>query len=97
MPEKPEVKLFSLSTCSHCKAARTLLEQHHVKASVTEVDRLQGDERSDVLKTVKQYNDRVSFPTLVIGDEVVVGYKADQIRNALRKSGLHNDTKQSND
>lgn len=88
MGEAPKVKLFSLSTCSHCKAAKTLLDRHHVNAEVTDVDRLSGDARSDMLKTVKHYNARVSFPTLVIGEAVIVGYKADQIRKALQKGGF---------
>ena len=44
MGEAPKVKLFSLSTCSHCKAAKTLLDRHHVNAEVTDVDRLNGKE-----------------------------------------------------
>ena len=88
MGEAPPVKLFSLSTCSHCKAAKALLDRHQVPVQVTDVDRLEGDARSDMLKTVKQYNARVSFPTLVIGEAVIVGYKADQIRKALKACGL---------
>jgi len=37
------------------------------------------------LEKVKQVNDRVSFPTTVIGDDVIVGFKADRIKKALER------------
>lgn len=81
-----QVKLFSLSTCSHCKAVKELLKRYDRPVDVVNVDRLDKDERGKVLKEVKQYNARVSFPTTVIGDEVIVGYKADQIKKALERN-----------
>jgi len=80
-----QVKLFSLTTCSHCKAVKELLKHYDHPVDVVNVDRLDKDERGKVLKEVKQYNARVSFPTTVIGDEVIVGYKADQIKKALER------------
>ena len=80
-----QVKLFSLTTCSHCKAVKELLKRYDHPVDVVNVDRLDKDERGKVLKEVKQYNARVSFPTTVIGDEVIVGYKADQIKKALER------------
>lgn len=91
MHETPQVKLYSLSTCSHCKATKNLLDRYHVAADVVDVDRLEGEVRSNVLKEVKHYNQRVSFPTLVIGEEVIIGYKADRIRKTLQQSGFDGD------
>ncbi len=85
---EPCIKLFSLSTCSHCKAVKDLLARHSVDAEVIDVDRLTGDRRKAVIDTVKDYNERVSFPTIVIGSEVIVGYKADRIEKALRETGV---------
>jgi glutaredoxin len=81
-----QVKLFSLSTCSHCKSVKELLKRYDQPVDVIDIDRLDKDERGKVLKEVKQYNARVSFPTTVIGDEVIVGYRADQIKKALEKN-----------
>jgi glutaredoxin len=80
-----KVKLFALSTCSHCKAAKKLLDRYEHEVDVVEVDRLDRDDRDTAIKAVKQYNERVSFPTTVIGDKVIVGYKADQIKKALQQ------------
>ncbi|MGA6926313.1 MAG: glutaredoxin family protein [Desulfosarcina sp.] len=80
------VKLFSLSTCSHCKAVKKILAQYHIDVDVIDVDRLEGDTRKKALKEVKQYNDRVTFPTTVIGEKVIVGNKIDRIKTALEAS-----------
>ena len=81
-----KVKLFALSTCSHCKAVKELLARHNIDVDVVNVDRLESDDRDTAIKEVKQYNERVSFPTTVIGDEVIVGYKADRIKKALERN-----------
>lgn len=88
MPDIATVKLYSLSTCSHCKSTKDLLDRHRVDADVIDVDRLEGEARRKALREVKDYNRNVSFPTLVIGEEVIVGYKADQIRKAIQNCGM---------
>lgn len=80
---KQSVKVYSLSTCSHCKAVKKLLARHNIEFDVVEVDRLDKGQRKDTIAEVKQHNERLSFPTTVIGDEVVIGYKADLIKNLL--------------
>ena len=81
MAEK--VTLFSLSTCSHCKATKKLLSECEVEYEFTDVDLLQGDERKAILEDVKSYNPKCSFPTIIIGDKVIVGYKENEIKEAL--------------
>ena len=82
MTEKP-VKIFSLSTCSHCKSTKRLLDECTIKYEFVDVDLLDGDERKAILADVKKFNPRCSFPTVIIGDEVIVGYKEDKIKEAL--------------
>jgi glutaredoxin-like protein NrdH len=61
------------------------LADQHIDVDVVNVDSLEGDDRDMAIKEVKQYNERVSFPTTLIGGEVVVGYKADRIKKALER------------
>jgi glutaredoxin len=81
----PKAKLFALSTCSHCKAVKKLLDQYNVDVDMIHVDQLEGDARKAVLAEVKHYNRRVSFPTTVIGDEVIVGNKREKIKQAIEQ------------
>jgi glutaredoxin-like protein NrdH len=83
MPDHPPVKLFALSTCGHCRNARRLLDTNEVTYDVVEVDLTFDDERKAVLEEVKKYNPNVSFPTILIGETVIVGYKEQEIKQAL--------------
>ena len=78
-----KVKIYSLSTCSHCRATKKLLGECGIKYEFTDVDQLDGEERKAILEDVKKFNPRCSFPTIVIGETVIVGYKEDEIRAAL--------------
>jgi glutaredoxin len=78
-----DVKVFSLSTCSHCKSTKKLLSDCTVKYEFVDVDLLEGEERKAILEDVKKFNPKCSFPTIIIGDKVIVGFKEDEIKEAL--------------
>ena len=78
-----DIKVFSLSTCSHCRAVKKLLGECGVKYEFTDVDQLDGEERKAILEDVRKFNPRCSFPTIVIGETVIVGFKEDEVKSAL--------------
>jgi glutaredoxin-like protein NrdH len=80
--QKP-IKIYTLSTCVHCKAAKKLLNECAVKYDFIDVDLLAGEELKAVLEDVKKFNPECSFPTIIIGDKVIVGFKENEIRPAL--------------
>jgi glutaredoxin-like protein NrdH len=80
--EKP-VKMYTISTCSHCKATKKFMDDCKVQYEFTDVDLLEGEERKAILEDVRRLNPRCSFPTIIIGDTVIVGYQEDKIREAL--------------
>ncbi|PIP43171.1 MAG: hypothetical protein COX17_08545 [Deltaproteobacteria bacterium CG23_combo_of_CG06-09_8_20_14_all_60_8] len=43
-----KIRLYSLSTCVHCRATKRLLDQCTVKYDFTDVDSLAGEERQAV-------------------------------------------------
>jgi len=77
------VKIFSLSTCSHCKSTKKFLKDCTIMYEFVDVDLLDGEERKAILEDVKKFNPKCSFPTIVIGDTVIVGYKEEEIKEAL--------------
>jgi len=79
----PHVKMYTLSTCHHCKAAKKFLTGCGVAFEFTDVDQLTGAEREAILAEVRRLNPECSFPTIVIGDQVVVGNDEAKIRKAL--------------
>ncbi|HNY48983.1 MAG TPA: glutaredoxin family protein [Smithella sp.] len=78
-----KIKIYTLSTCSHCKATKKFLNDNNVTFDFVDVDLLQGDARQKMLEEVMQYNPDRSFPTILIGDKVIIGFKENAIREAL--------------
>jgi glutaredoxin-like protein NrdH len=80
---QPLVKMYTLSTCSHCKATKKLLNDCAVKYEFTDIDLLSGEEKAAVMADVRKFNPRCSFPTIIIGDKVIVGFDETAIKEAL--------------
>ncbi len=83
MSNQEDVKIYTLSTCSHCKATKQFLDECKIKYDFTDVDTTHGDERKAILEDIKKINPKCSFPTIIIGDKVIVGFKEDEIKEAL--------------
>ena len=81
--EQPKVFLYALSTCGHCRNTKRLLDSHEVEYEFVDVDLLPRDEMSKTIDEVRKINPQVAFPTLVVGDTVIVGYREIEILEAL--------------
>jgi glutaredoxin len=79
----PEVKMYTLSTCIHCKKVKRFLDECKVKYEFKDVDLLTGKEREEVVEEIRKINADCSFPTILIGDRVIVGFREEEIREAL--------------
>ena len=78
-----DVKLYALSTCSHCKDTKEYLAECGVGYECVDVDKLKGEERQQVIEEIRNINPNCSFPTIIIGDKVIVGFQKEEIREAL--------------
>jgi glutaredoxin len=83
MNDQGRVKMFTLSTCSHCKATKKFMKDNKIDYDYTDVDLLSGAQQAAILAEVKKYNPRFSFPTILIGRDVIVGFQEAEIRKAL--------------
>ena len=83
----PNVKVYALTTCIHCSHAKDFLEDQDIPFDCVHVDFLSGDERTQVMDTIRKLNPAMSFPTIVIGDKVIVGFRRDDILKALEECG----------
>lgn len=80
---QPKVKMYTLSTCVHCKNAKKFLDNCKVSYEFEDVDLLTGKEREEVLEEIREINANCSFPTILIGDRVILGFREQEIREAL--------------
>ena len=83
---KGNIKLYGLSTCVWCKKTKELLDKIGCQYEYTYVDQLDEKDKEIVMKQIRKWNPRSSFPTVVINDKLcVVGFKEDEIREAINK------------
>ena len=81
---KKKIHLYTLSTCSHCIRTKKFFKDQRIEVEFTDVDLLDGAERERVMDEVRKLNPDCSFPTICIGDHVVVGFNEGRIRDALK-------------
>ena len=82
--DKGKITLYALSTCIWCKKTKDFLLSAGVGFDYIYVDLLQGEDRSQAVSEVKRYNPSTSFPTLVIGEKCIVGFRDKEIMEALQ-------------
>ncbi|MBF0541883.1 MAG: glutaredoxin family protein [Nitrospirae bacterium] len=83
MADEKKNVLFALSTCPACKKTKAMLDKNNIQYILTELDLIDIDSRDKLLVQVRKYNDRETFPTLVVrgGERVIIGYD----ENALKE------------
>ncbi len=83
MKKKIRPKLYTLSTCMHCRATKRFLKENGIEYDFVDVDKLDGREKEEVLSEVQKISGGMRFPTIVIGNKVIVGFYEDKLRKAL--------------
>ncbi|MBU1218157.1 glutaredoxin family protein [bacterium] len=79
-----EVRLIAISTCGWCRKCRRFFESLDISYKYIYVDLLPPEEKDLFKQTeLKPYNARMTYPTVIINDKVVIGYEEDQIKEAL--------------
>jgi glutaredoxin len=81
---KSKIKLFTLSTCSHCKNAKKFFTENELAFEYVDVDLLKGAEKEKAMKDLDKIAAQRLFPTIVIGNIIIQGYKEEDIREALK-------------
>ncbi len=81
--DQPKVFLYALSTCGHCRNTKRFLDAHNVQYDFVDVDLLPRDEMSKTIEEVRKVNPQAAFPTVIIGDKVIIGYREVEILEAL--------------
>jgi glutaredoxin len=81
--KKPKIKLYTLSTCSHCMRTKRFFKEQGIDTEIVDVDLLTGAERERVINEVRKLNPDCSFPTICIDDDVIVGFNEEKLRKAL--------------
>jgi glutaredoxin len=76
-----EVQIYTTKACTLCPAAIAYLKEGGYTFKELDVEKSPED-----LATLRKINPQVSVPTLVVADEVLVGYGPQLVVNALRRA-----------
>ncbi len=77
--------LYALSTCIWCRRTKDLLDELGIEYDYIFVDTLEGEEKEKTIAELVKHNPSRSFPTIIIGSEVIVGFQENKIRELLSK------------
>lgn len=77
------IKIFTISTCFHCKSLKKLLDEHRISYDFEDVDLMEKDERQAFLAAIEKYNEKKTFPVIIIGNKAIVGFQEEVIRKEL--------------
>lgn len=80
---KTKPRLYTLTTCLHCKATKNFLKKHGIEFDYVDVDTLTGTEREEVISEIMELTGTRRFPTIIIGERVIIGFREDELREAL--------------
>jgi ferredoxin-thioredoxin reductase catalytic subunit/glutaredoxin len=78
-----KITLYSLTTCGFCQAIKKMFDDLDLSFRCIQADELSDEERSKVIKELREVNPKCSFPTVVVDDEVIVGYKVQEIKEVI--------------
>jgi glutaredoxin-like protein NrdH len=79
----PQVTLYALQACAHCREAKIFLQQHQIAFRTVYMDLLVGEERNETMRRLRSLNPASSFPTITVNQEVIVGFKEEKLRRVL--------------
>ncbi|OGW47035.1 MAG: hypothetical protein A2078_07940 [Nitrospirae bacterium GWC2_57_9] len=84
MAPAQRIKLFTLSTCSHCNKTKKFFRENGIDMEFVDVDLLTGSERERVMDEVRKLNPDCSFPTICIDEHnILVGFNEEKLKKAL--------------
>jgi glutaredoxin-like protein NrdH len=83
MQTNEKIKLYTLSTCSHCIKAKQFFKDKGIETDCVDVDLATGEERQRLIAEVKKLNPECTFPTICIGDCVIAGFDEGKVLKAL--------------
>lgn len=78
-----DIVLFSLSTCGFCLNIKKMLDDLRIDYTLLQVDEMDHDEKQEAMRDLRKINPKCSFPTVQVGEEVIVGYKVQEIKEQI--------------
>lgn len=83
--EEHDVTLLTLSKCGHCIEAKELMKRLNIRFDYIDVDRSSREEKRKITQFLKEQHLPLSFPVIIIDQNIISGYREKEILRALEE------------
>lgn len=80
-----KIKIYALSTCIWCQKTIEYFKKKGISFEHIYVDLLDGEKEKLVSHELEKLNPDRSFPTVLIGDRVIVGYQTKEFDEECKR------------
>jgi glutaredoxin len=77
------VFMYTLSTCPWCRKTKKFFTERNVPFEFVDYDLQTPERQQQIEKEMKDRGERISFPWVLIGEELVVGWDPDRFERLL--------------
>jgi len=78
-----KVFMYALSTCPWCRKAKQFLKENNVPFDFVDYDLQPASEQEKIIEKMTKLAGATSFPVVLIGEQVVVGYNPQRYAEIL--------------
>jgi glutaredoxin len=78
-----KVFMYSLSTCPWCRKTKNFFKINNVPFDFVDYDLQSEAEQEKIMDKIEKISNARSFPVVMIGDRVIVGYNPESYSKAL--------------
>jgi glutaredoxin len=82
-----KVLMYTLSTCPWCRKTRQYFTDNKVPFEFVDYDLASDEEQDRIVAHMRKYTDQISFPFVLIGEEIVQGWNPGMYEKLLKKPG----------
>ena len=76
--------MYAISTCGWCNRTKKLLNDNDIEYEYIDIDRCSMDDREQIRIDILSRRGRLSFPTLIIDDQILItGFQEGKIKETL--------------
>lgn len=69
-----KVSMYTLSTCPWCRKTKKFFNEHNIAFEYVDYDLAGEEEQERIIEEMDKHGAGISFPYVMIGEEIVVGY-----------------------
>jgi arsenate reductase-like glutaredoxin family protein len=83
-----KVSMYTLSTCPWCRKTKKFFHDRNIPFDFIDYDLAGEDVQNKIAAEMMKHTGHISFPFVMVGDVVVIGYNPERYEQLLRSGKL---------